>query len=441
MFSKSVIGPFAPSNKSNIIFCMAGDEATIFAPPERLNSRQSGHVKLIKEMAVSFAMNMIPISKRGDTIILDGRFAGERKFFDWHIEMYRKMGLEFGDNFIFANQERFYESVGQIEKPTDTISIETFSHEQNKYFPVKGFLKAVALANSKIHLAASAADYDITIPRSLVISKIDIMNSLLPAEVMKSPNKYYIKADGLGGGYNISKISCIDDIFYFITPFSDDDLFVIQEDIDSDEATHISFDLIIKNDKTELLGIKEQMLFSGQYSGNIFNRIDAGGAVSDIIPAVSGFLRDSGYSSELGFIAGVDAVIKKDRFSVIEINARWTGGLPAFLLLKKIGLPKNIQAAYIFDKISEGEINNYRKFVEKYLWTPVSVIASLPQVARNDNFQFIPFAFSPVKKNGFYWIDLIVAGNFLEFVKVKRKTFGQDSFPMSERLSEKYFQQ
>lgn len=401
------IGPYLPHPERRTIFCMAGDEPLMFQPRKQLNEIQKKHVEFMKDDVMPFSMSMIPISKPIDVIVLDERFLNNKSIFEWHLSLYEKMGLSFSTNFSFTHFDNIYTEAFSKASNDDIVSIECFSHKLGEKKEVSEVLKASIVANSKIHLAENADSFALNIPQSEIKKKKELKKS--PKQF--NENSYFIKSDGLGGGFNVLETSSETGLQSFIEPFHDEWKFVIQEKVPA--GTGMSIDMAVYPDSETIISTRRQLTKSNRYYGNVFNVRPSQDICRDLAAKVCSYLRSVGYASEHGYICGVDFIADENNYTIVDINARWTGGLPAALLLQKMSIDKNNTATFIYDNISPEHFSDYMALCEEKLYQPGTTIDN------NSGYKIIPVAFCAHGYTGKYCVCYIVLGNYENFL-IKR---------------------
>jgi predicted ATP-grasp superfamily ATP-dependent carboligase len=398
------IGPYPPHPDRKTIFCMAGDEPLMFQPNSQLNDVQRSHVAFMKDDVLPFSMSMIPISNRSDVVVLDRRFLENKNIFDWYLSIYEKMGLSFSNNLIFSHSDRLYSDAISATGNGDTISVECYSYLLAEMANIDDQLKASKIANSKICLAEGAEKFGFNIPRSIIRMKNELNDSI----GKDFQDNFFIKCDGLGGGFNILQAASMSDCNDFIKPFGDKWKFVIQEK--ATQGIGASIDMLVFNDGEEIISARKQLTKSNKYIGNIFHEQLPSKMINEIVTKIANYVRSAGYSSEQGFICGIDLFLDEDDYTIIEVNARWTGGLPAALLLKKLNIDKQTIATFVFEIISPDRFSAYKTFCEDNLYQGRDCLNG------NECFKIMPVSFAAYGFSGNYCLAHIILGNYDQFL-------------------------
>ncbi len=416
------IGPTFKETGKPAIYCMLGDEPLMFSPYEVMSDSHKEHVRLMRREILIFTMSILPISKKNDIFILDKAFLEYKEFFTWHKQVFKRFGLDYAKKIIFTDEEKKYPLALQKLNKTNILSSVCFSYMLDSYVDIKSQLEISKKVNSKIELVTSSKKYNFQIPHSLVFTKKEIMQmKKLPKRF--SNKEFILKTDGLGGGFNVRKCTNLKDCKVFLNDFNEDTEFILQEKIDGDVFNEYISDFIIQTKKITLANTRLKLTLDNQWFGNVYLPISFNKFQLNNLMKCAKYLQKIGFCSPDGFIAGLDFFQnKKDQF-IFEINARWTGGFPIAMLLKKLGVLNKIPAISYLDKIKENEIEIYKKFVETHLYSSKRDL--------KNGFAILPVAFSPYVEKKFLTVWFVVLGDYEKFLEAKKHLFSKESFALS----------
>lgn len=429
MQTKYKIGPYFPSKTQPVTYCMVGDEPLMFLPKESLNLKQLNHFHMMRYGILPYAMATIPFSNEQDKIVLDNEFLKMKEFFDGHLHCYKLSGVNFSKNIYFAPADSLYQEAINISDNDQMICSVCFSHELNDTVNIQEQLEMSKKANSKLHLVSNANIKNYQIPLSNIVSKEDILNN---NEFFNNyPYEILCKADGLGGGFNVSEIKNFADLVNEIDNFTHVDQFVIQKKIDKSTYPEYAIDFIMRDSGAEFYSARKKLTINNQWFGNMF---EPNVQLNDIqkmnLDNCLKHLRDTGYFSTEGYVCCVDVLQNDSEQYILEINARWSGGFPIAKFLDKINYQANARVTAYIDYITIPEFWKYLEFVEKNLF-----IVHNKNIEDNE-FKIFPTGFCPVDYDGKICVWISVYGNFDKFTDAVANQFSNDSFTMAKNAQE-----
>src|SRR5690606_4148549 len=307
------------------------------------------------------------ITQEKDEIFLDSSQLNEKYLWSWHFEIFRKFGLVFSDKRHFVPAEQIYEAALLHAKPDHILVSRCFSFELQKHVEIDDLLESSRKANSKVEIIKNASKYNFQIPQSITAKK-----SLLTPEKVKSAfgdnhGALMLKADGMGGGYNVKEFTNVDELTQMMMPYASNTKFVVQKKIDESFA-EFAADFVIYPDRVELLYYRFALMTDGGWQGNIFcPRLKMNAAQISNLFNCANAVRRMGYCSEQGFMCGIDFFQNEHIQYVTEINARWTVPAPYGFLLNKLNL-RNLTVFLYKDMISNVDVRLYQEFALTHLY-------------------------------------------------------------------------
>ena len=145
--------------------------------------------------------------------------------------------------------------------------------------------------------------------------------------------------------------------------------------------------------------------------------------------AVGEYVQALGYHAPGGFNCGIDFFVRDDDIRIIEISARWTGGLFPAELLKRLGARSEHSVAFI-DVLSHDRMADYLDLVHTHSPTDSQ--------SRN-GFRVVPMGFSPfvqfVDEQPRIFVWQVVIGDFESFQATKREKLGASELPTADQIT------
>lgn len=419
---KYFVGPTLGKAGEPLLYCLDSDESGMICPEDQFTE----HAKAADEEYVrnnsAFILAALATTKKDDNFILDGEFKNVPHLLRWQISIYKKLGLQPTQNIHFAPVKTFAtlaKTLAQKEK-IKTISTIGYSFLMQKFFPIDPILKVSKTVNAKTSLLPLSQKYHFSIPKSVLCKLSELTVAKL--KILDFPAKpVYLKIDGLGGGYNVKKITSNDELKHFLGIHKNNSAKVLaQQGVSSDfiETEHI---FIIYPTHTKYLYSSTQITKDSAWYGNIFlrNPTLTTTQYTALLNATKA-LQNEGYAHEKGLLVGFDSLANAKEMYILEINARWLGSLPVERLLRKLGLLNKQTIFSSFDYVTEHDFVKYMEFAENYLYNKL----------KQTDFSFIPLAFSAYLVDSTRVVYFVVTGDIKAFAKTLRSIFSKDSFTM-----------
>ncbi|WP_194847300.1 hypothetical protein [Candidatus Neptunochlamydia vexilliferae] len=416
------IGPFFPTKDRPIVYCMVGDEPLMFAPYEKLAEREREHLEMMESDIISYSMATILLSKENDRVVLQDKLLTFKDFFTAHIALYKKAGVEVTSQLYFTKRAQLYPKALEIADKESLITSVCYSYELNRFCKISTELEISKQLNSKIALCERAKKEGFLIPKTEVFSKKALLDNI--EEVVKTFNTkpFMVKADGLGGGFNVATIQNPADLKAFITPFKEGEKFILQERLEHERFNELAVDFVIRDDEIILYNARKKLVDHSQWFGNVYypNIPFSPAQLSNLNKCLEG-IRSLGYTSKWGNICSLDVFQNKDEHYITEINGRWSGGFPIAFLLKRMGLENQGRVVSFVDSLSIDQLEAYIDFSKKNL------VHSNDSLFPGD-FKVFPVGFNPKVEEGMIAIWLLIFGDFDHFTSEVKKTFKLPSF-------------
>lgn len=412
---------------------MLGDEPLMFQRLEELSPHQRQHHENMRFNILPFAMCFVAISRPNDEVFLDSLFLEKEDLFDWHRQIYSGLSLKTSRRLHFLDPDQIYGQALGARTGEQKVASVCFSYEIEKNADIERLLAISKAVNSKIDLVKRSRQAAFQTPESMILSGEQLTEASIHRYFDLPERGLLIKSDGLGGGFNVCRVKTFDDITEFIGNYPPDTLFVIQNEIDPRRYAEFIADYLVKTQSAELLNIRLKLTAGDRWFGNVYSPAFMRGKeeLIDLTRCIED-VREHGYYSDEGYICGIDFFRAKEELQtqlVTDINARWTGGLPVAVLIRKLGLENHIVYSHL-DEVLEEEWPRYKKLVEEHLLPAQGIRDSLA-----GEFEIFPVSFSPKVEQGKFYVWLMITGDYAAFVEKKSGRLSRESLPLSETVS------
>jgi hypothetical protein len=425
-------GSYFPGQPASTLYAMAGDDCSLHFDLNTLTEKQlADHVSNI-ELTAMLQVALLGIGKQADHVALFNEF--QRPPWRGTLDFYRRAFAEMGvppvpePNCHYYPREGFYEAVAADQVDTDLTTLYMVSGSNAILHRSDAALAISQRVNSKMQLAADAAQWGIPVPETMVCRKRDLDSVEVSGFFNAHDNQVMVKLKGLAGARNVTSVAGLTECRDYVAEYPDDMEIVLQRKLDADEFTEMTVDLIVRDDGIEIANVRRILFADGLWVGNLI-----GGGVT-VDPAheralirVGEYVRDLGYSSPEGFNCGIDYFVSADELLVTEINARWTGGLFPAEMIKRLNLGAQGTIAF-FDMVSRDGFPRYRTFSEHTLYR-----------GRDETFASLPLGFSPfampVEGREMHPVWQMVVGDIEAFKAAKREALAPGDLPTADRIS------
>ena len=416
------VGPTLGEPGEALLYCLDSDESTMICPEEQLTA----HAKIVDEEYVrnnsAFILATLAATKEKDHFILDAEFKNVSHLLQWQLAIYQKLGLTPTSNIYFVSVKNFAAFAKNLlkQEKLKTISTIGYSFLMRKFFSIDPILKISKTVNAKTSLLPLSQKYHFPIPKSVLFKLSELTTDKL--KILDFPTRpVYLKMDGLGGGYNVKKVSTVSELKSFLDKHLDKSLMILaQQGVPSAfiETEHI---FMIYPTQTKHLYSSIQITKNSSWYGNVFLRKPTlTAAQRTALLNATKALQNEGYAHEKGLLVGFDSLANAAEMYIIEINARWLGSLPVERLLRRLNLLNKQTIFSSFDYVAEPDFVKYMEFAASYLYDS----------SKHTDFAFIPLSFSAYLVDATRVVYFMVIGDVKAFAKAVRSIFSKDSFTM-----------
>lgn len=430
-------GAFVPGQDAVTDFVMYADDCLLhFTEPQWTDKQREDHeANVVLTAMLQVALLFMGRSK--DYAALHDTFL-EPRWQDALQRYHRAFGQLFGDvialeHLHYHPRDGFYESVAQSRPPVELLSLYMVSGSNLALHDDPEAWALSQRVNSKMHFAATAPAAGLPVPETLVLTKAALASPAAAAFFAAHKPPIMVKIQGLAGARNVTAVSGLEAAQAFVADFDDELQVLLQERLDPAEFTEMTVDLTVSDSEIDITNVRQILFAQGLWVGNyISDRLQLTAQQRNACLAVGRYVRELGYSSPEGFNCGIDFFVPKDPtrddLVVIEINARWTGGLFPAHLLERLGVRDQHSIAFI-DVVSASSFEDYLQFVEAHLQAPTAAVA----------FQLLPMGFSPfpqvIDGDEKLYVWQVVTGDFEAFKVAKRQQLGDGQLPTADLIS------
>jgi len=356
----------------------------------------------------------------------------------------------FGDvippaNYHYFPREDFYAEVAKTPVTTELVNLYMVSGSNFALHNDERAWQLSQRVNSKMHFAQTAPEAGIPVPATQVLTKATLASE--GGEFFRRHSQgVMLKIQGLAGSRNVTHCATLAEAEAYVAEFEDTLPVLLQERLDTSKYTEMTVDLHVTNSSVAITNTRKILFADGLWVGNYLSpEVELSQSQKAICLRVGDYVRKLGYSSPQGFNCGIDFFIRHSSQAdgqeeapndliVIEINARWTGGLFPAQLIQRLGIQQLTSVAFI-DIISPSALTDYMAFVEIHGLVD-------EQGARrpaNGDFHIVPMGFSPftqdMEGSTRMYLWQIVVGDFTKFVRAKDQILGSAELPTANLIS------
>jgi hypothetical protein len=425
-------GSYFPSQAASTLYAMAGDDCSLHFDLNTLTEKQlADHVSNI-ELTAMLQVALLYVGKPVDHVALFDEF--QRPPWRETLDLYRRAFTEMGvppvpeSNCHYYPRDGFYEAVAADRVDADLTTLYLVSGSNAVVHRSDAALSVSQRVNSKMQLAADAAQWGIPVPETLVCRKRDLDGPEVSGFFDTHHNQIMLKLKGLAGARNVTSVAGVPECMDYVAEYPNDMEIVLQRKLSADEFTEMTVDLIVRDDSIEIANVRRILFADGLWVGNLI-----GGGVT-VDPAherallrVGEYVRDLGYRSPEGFNCGIDYFVSADELLVTEINARWTGGLFPAEMIRRLDLAGRGAVAF-FDMVSRDGLPRYLDFSEQTLYR-----------RQDEPFASVPLGFSPfpmpVDGRDMNPVWQMVVGDIEAFKAAKREALEPGDLPTADKIS------
>ena len=423
--------PFAPGQARPVFFTMCGDDCELFFERDALNEKQQAEDRENRDLTSLLQVALLYMGKPDDHVALFDSFL-KPPWADLLKTLNRFHGQICGpvvplEHCHFYPHETFYARAAAEREPGALAGLYMISGSNQSVHQSRDWWSVSQAVNSKMRLAADAPAHGIPVPETLVTTKGALSGEQATAFFSRHQPQLMLKIKGLAGARNVTPVRSLTDCEEYLRLFDADTEVVLQERLDTDEWTEMTVDLTISDSSIEVTNVRRILFADGVWVGN-YLRDDL--AVSEdhrqALLNVGAYVRSLGYSAPEGLNCGIDYFTNGDDIRIIEINARWTGGLFPAWMRKRLKLGNRPTVSF-FDSISVDRLADYQAFAEAHLHTP-----------DKQPFSAVPLGFSPYtfnlegRERAFIW--QMVIGDLEAFKQAKHTALGPGELTTADKI-------
>ncbi|NIP16569.1 MAG: hypothetical protein GWM88_18195 [Pseudomonadales bacterium] len=425
-------GSFFPGQLDSTLYAMAGDDCSLHFDLNTLTAKQlADHLSNI-ELTAMLQVALLYIGKPVDHVAMFDAFQRSpwRETLDFYRRAFATMGVPPvpESNCHYYPQGGFYEAVAADRVDTDLTTLYLVSGSNAVVHRSEAALAVSQRVNSKMQLAADAAQWDIPVPETLICRKRDLGSESVAGFFDAHDDQVMLKLKGLAGARNVTSVAGVAECVDYVAEYPDDMEIVLQRKLNADEFTEMTVDLIVRDDSIEIANVRRILFADGLWVGNLIGGdVAVDPAHESALIRIGEYVRDLGYSSPEGFNCGIDYFVSADELLITEINARWTGGLFPAEMIRRLDLSDQGSVAF-FDVVSRDGLDSYRSFSEDTLYP-----------RRDGPFASVPLGFSPfpmpVEGRDMHPVWQMVVGDIEAFKAAKRAALAPGDLPTADKIS------
>ena len=382
------VGSYAPGQTASVQFAISADDCLLHFEEDELTPKQQADDKANKDLIAMLQCATQFVACPGDRVALYEGFASE----SWiatlarYNAFFEALSLDPVpmDALSFHPREGFYTPLASAPVQTDLVTIYLLSGSNRVLHPGPEALAMSREVNSKMTLARDAVRQGIPIPASLVVRHGELESAAARDFLAAANGPVMLKVMGLAGARNVTTVTSLAEAKAYLTEYGPDLEVLLQERLDPGLFTEMTADLRVSDQSIEIANVRQILFEDGLWVGNyISDRLELSERQREVLLRVGAYARSLGYSSPEGLNCGIDFFVRGDDIQIIEINARWTGGLMPAEIVRRLGLGGG-DTVVAFDSIACSGLERYLKFSEDHLFS-----------APSRPFRCIPMGFSP----------------------------------------------
>jgi hypothetical protein len=432
-------GPFIPDQQARVLYSMCADDCSLHFDLAKLTPKQQADHKANLDLIAMPQLASSYIGKPTDHVAVYDAFDDPawRETLEFYNAAHQRMGLEPIplENFHFYPRETFYEtlaadlSAGNIDVDLNTLYM--ISGWNSVLHGSEAALEVSRSANSKMQLAADAERFGIPVPETRVFRKSDLGGKEVADLFVAHGNTLMLKIKGLVGARNVTTVNSPADALDYLAEFPDDLEVVLQRKLDADSYTEMTVDLCVSDTDISIANVRRILFAEGLWVGNLIGpEATLTAAQQEILVHVGRYARELGHTSPEGYNCGIDFFVGPegdDELLVIEINARWTGGLFPAQMVTRLGVQRETTVVF-FDRVTRERLADYLTFQDRYLFGGF-----------DGPYASVPLGFSPfpaeIDGEAYVYVWQMVVGDFEAFKRAKRDSLGDGQLPTADLIS------
>jgi len=425
-------GPFSPGQTTSTCYAFYADDCLLHFREEDFTAKQQDDHSANIVLTAMLQVALIYMGRGQDYLALHEKFREDpwRTALDAYQGLFEQLMADVipATHRIYAPKTNFYEHLATLPLPGERLGLYMTSGSNLALHKDLEAWQRSAQLNSKMHFAAHAPAAGIPVPPTVVVKKAD-----LPSRgaqfFAQHPEGVVIKVQGLAGARNVGHVNDVGAAEVFVEQYDDELDVLLQACLDANEWQEMTLDLSITEDTISVTNIRRILFAQGLWVGNyISDRLQLTPSQEAVCLAVGRYVQAQGYHAPQGLNCGIDFFVRGDEIRIIEINARWTGGLFPAELLKRLGLTAEHSVAFI-DVIDAGGIDDYLRFLQNH------VSAGSQD---SNGFRLLPMGFSPfaqtIEGRQRIYVWQVVVGDFAQFQLSKRHALGESQLPTADLI-------
>ena len=407
MKKKNIIGPHFPDGKAQhkFIFVIDSNESFMIKCSENHNNNNK---KLMEFQYRDFTLSNLTLTRPKDFLILNKIYKKYPTYLNHIITQYKSLKLDITENILYSEPFKFIDHANKLDVG-DCIITPYFSYIETKE---DSRLQISEFLNKKSNLRTHSEKGNFRIPKSFTFEEIKNLDF---------SKKYVLKADGVGNGENVYFIDSEDSLNEILETVNDE--YIVQEFI-PDKKLEINVDFRISSDRTSRLSYyfpiidEEGSWFASFYKPNIEQQIE--NSLSEALK-VAEYARTKGYSSSESLHFGVDLFLIENKTYISEINARYTGTVPHYSLIKRLEL-EDKESLFIFDEIGADKLDSFLEFIKK----------------RKDGYFYIVLGINPESSQKYHSIIFTIIGDINRWIQDINDSPYKNSFKSLKEVIKNY---
>lgn len=382
------IAPYAPGQAGSVQFAISADDCLLHFEADQLTAKQRADDKANKDLIAMLQCASVFIAKPGDRVALYEGFDAP----PWRATLARYQGFfaELGldpvalSDCSFHPREGFYDPLASSPPPTDLVTVYLVSGSNRVLHQGTPALAISQDVNSKMTLARDAESQGIPVPASLVLRHDELDSDEARRFLADAKGPVMLKVMGLAGARNVTTVASVDEARSYLAEYEGDLEVLLQQRLDPQVYTEMTADLRVADDSIEINNVRQILFQDGLWVGNyISDHIPLTETQRAALIRVGEYVRSKGYSAAEGLNCGIDFFVRGDDIMIIEINARWTGGLKPAEMVKRLQVGDQ-DTVVAFDTIATAHLEDYLRFCDQHLYR-----------GKTEAFAGIPMGFSP----------------------------------------------
>lgn len=437
-------GAFSPGQRQSTFFAFYADDCLLHFKLDALTPKQREDHEANIALTAMLQVALTYMGKSTDHAALHDKFLESpwTEMLAFYNEHFKSL---FGDvippeNYHYFPRERFYESLADTVLPTELLSLYMVSGSNLALHGSEQAWQLSQRVNSKMHFAATAPAAGIPVPHTQVMKKASL--PIAGAEFFaRYPNGGMLKIQGLAGARNVTSVATLADAQAYVEEYDDDLSVLLQQKIDPAEFVEMTVDLNVSDNSVEITNTRKILFAEGLWVGNYLSpSVSLTDHQKEVCLQVGDYVRKLGYSAPEGLNCGIDffvrapapsraATAQDNDILVIEINARWTGGLFPAQLIARLGAQDENCVAFI-DVISRSRLDDYLALVRQF-----GDVSSL----HKHRFRVVPMGFSPFTQFSddveqvYVW--QVVIGDYSAFKRAKGVALPATELPTADLIT------